>query len=270
MSYPGVEPTDVQTMEPVGTQATSVGVPPNPNPLLAKAAQDMHENALRGPEFVTHTPQTNGVDMDKLVAKAVDDMFALKDTWQPKNTEPVKFVIHCPSGQTVLAKHLTTMDLLEANVIDEIDFFSKKLLPKLDPAGNPVEDEDQGAPLWTLMKDVEKRKRFFTLLNKLIDIAVVKPNVIDDGVEIATKDDGTQFLINGADMSPEDYVKVFGRALPALGPNETYASAVDFGDKMAIFGELNKPLAVIEPFREESSNGTTSLEPSQSNGSEAE
>ena len=267
MSYPGVEPTDVQTMEPVGTQATSVGVPPTPNPLLAKAAQDMHESALRNPEFVA-PPQ--GANLDHLVAKAVDDMFALKDTWQPKNTEPVKFVIHCPSGQTVLAKHLTTMDLLEASIIDEIDFFSKKLLPKLDPAGNPVEDDDAGAPLWTLMKDVEKRKRFFTMLNKLVDIAVLKPNVIDDGVEIATRDDGTQFLINGADMKPEDYQRVFGKILPALGPNETYASAVDFGDKMAIFGELNKPLAVIEPFREESPNGTTSLEHSQGNGSEAE
>lgn len=268
MSYPGVEPADVQTMEPVGTQATSVGVPPTPNPLLAQAAVDMHEKALRGPEFVTEaaTP-VDPAQVHQVVQQAVTDMFALQPVWQQKK-EAVEFVIHLPSGQTVLAKHLSTMDLVEAGLIDDIDFFSKKLLPKLDPAGNPV-DEDESAPLWSLMKEVDKRKRFLSLLNKLIDISILKPKVIDDGLEIATRDDGTQFLIAGAEMKPEDYQRVYGKPLPALTENSTYASAVDFGDKMAIFGELNKPLAVIEPFRGESSNGTNGLEHSESNGSEA-
>lgn len=265
MSYPGVEPTDVQTMEPVGTQATSVGVPPTPNPLLAQASRDMHDSALHRGDFVVSAPKPE--EVQTLVKQAVDDMFALQPVWQTKK-ETVEFVIECPSGQKVLAKHLSTMDLVEAGLIDDIDFFSKKLLPKLDPAGNPV-DEDESTPLWTLMKDVEKRKRFLSLLNKLLDIAILRPKVIDDGLAVATKDDGEQFLIPGAEMKPEDYAKVFGKELPAATGNSTYASAVDFGDKMAIFGELNKPLAVIEPFRGESSDGTNGLEPSQGNGSEA-
>lgn len=260
MSYPGVEPADVQTLEPVGTQVPSAGVP-TPNPLLASASQDMHEDALRNDNFV----HVNPTELKSVVQQAVTDMFALKPNWQPKpkSEKRIQFVISCPSGQNVLANHLTTMDLLEADLIEDLDFFTKKLFPSnVDPAGNPVDEDDdeKGSTIWTVLKDIEKRKKFIGLLNKLIDIAIQKPRVIDDGLEIATKEDGSRFLISGAEMSAEDYEKVFGKKLPELRENETYASAVDFADKMTIFAELNKPLAVIEPFRQESSVSLASME----------
>ena len=271
MSYPGIDPADVQTMNPVGTQEPSAGAH-RVNPLLSRASETMHEEALRRPvqsfersaeQFVTPS------ELNNVVQAAVSDMFALNDTWKPKqNGGATRFVIQCPSGQTVLARHLDTMDLLEAGLIDELDFFTKKLFPrKLDPAGNPddSEDENDGAEIWVILKDIEKRKRFIDLLNKLVDTAIERPRVINDGVEIATDDNGKRFLITGAEMSADDYVKVFGKVLPKLKDNETYASAVDFTDKMKIFGELNKPLSVIQPFREQAVS-VANVGPSESVG----
>lgn len=246
MSYPEVTLTEGQMTNPVGTQEPSVGSSiPTPNSLLTKASEQMHESALRDDDFKV------------AVTQAVTDMFELKPNWKPK-TEKVKFVINCPSGQTVLAKHLNTMDLLEADLIEDLDFFTKRLFPS-----NDVENEEDSS-LWTLLSDITKRRKFVDLLNRLLEISIVKPRVINDGVEIATRADGTQFLISGSEMSAEDNIKVFGRPLPPLGENETYSSAVDFTDKMAVFGELNKPLSVIQPFRQESLVGLASMESSES------
>ena len=259
MSYNEANPLENQTTNPVGTQEFSGGVAtaPTPNPLIAKASEDMHEAALRDENFKAAISQA--------VSESVTDMFALKPNWKPKH-ERIRFVIHCPSGQTVLARHLNTMDLLEANLIEELDFFTKKLFPSnIDPSGNPVEDEDEEEKtIWNVLRDIDKRRRFIDLLNRLIDISVEKPRVINDNIQVATRSDGTHFLITGAEMSPEDYIRVFGKPLPQLKENETYASAVDFTDKMTIFGELNKPLSVIQPFRDESLVSMASMEPSES------
>jgi hypothetical protein len=251
MSYV-VNPLEGDTTNPVGTQELSSGVP-TPNSLLSKASEQMHESALRDESFKA------------VVSEAVSDMFALKPNWKPKS-ERVKFVIQCPSGQKVLAKHLNTMDLLEADLVEDLDFFTKRLFPSnVDESGNVIEnDEDEDSTIWNVLRDIEKRRKFIDLLNRLIDIAIEKPNIINDGIQIATRDNGTRFLISGSEMSPEDYVRVFGHPLPELKENETYASAVDFTDKMTIFGELNKPLSVIQPFRQEPTVGLASMEPSES------
>lgn len=253
MSYV-VNPPESSTTNPVGTQELSGGVP-TPNALLSKASEEMHESALRDPEFKA------------AVTEAVSDMFALKPNWKPKN-DRVKFIIQCPSGQTVLAKHLNTMDLLDANLIEDLDFFTKKLFPaNMDDSGNPIDEGDGSGSIWKVLGDIEKRQKFIDLLNRLLDISIEKPNVIDDGVYIATKDDGSKFIITGAEMSAEDYIKINGHPLKALGENETYASAVDFTDKMTIFGELNKPLSVIQPFRGESVIGLANVEAVESSRS---
>lgn len=247
MSYIDVTPTEGQATNPVGTQEPSVGSIPTPNSLLAGASEQMHESALRDENFKS------------TVTQAVTDMFALKPTWKP-NAERVRFVINCPSGQTVLAKHLNTLDLLEAGLIEDLDFFTKRLFPMNDEEG----EEDS---LWKVLGDIEKRKRFIDVLNRLLAIAIERPKIIDDGIEIATRgQDGSQFLITGSELTFEDNVRVFGRELKPLGENETYASAVDFTDKMAIFGELNKPLSVIKPFRQESLVSLASMESGQSVG----
>lgn len=258
MSYPGLDPVDMQEkVNPVGTQVLSTGDNPTPNSLLSKVSEDMHETVLRD-------ESVDSEKLNKIVQEAVSDMFALKSNWMP-NKPKVQFVINCPSGQTVLATHLNTMDLLEANLVEEIDFFTKRLFPQeLDPSGNPVDNDDDEASIWTVLRDIKKRKRFIDLLNRLLDLSIEKPTVINDGVEIATDSNGKQFLITGSEMSEADYVKIFGRPLPKLEENQTYCSAIDFTDKMVIFGELNKPLSVIQPFRQESSVGLASMEPGES------
>lgn len=258
MSYPGLDPADMQEKtNPVGTQVLSAGDTPTPNSLLSKVSEDMHEAVLRDTSF--------DKKLNDAVQEAVSDMFALKPNWSPTK-QKVNFVINCPSGQKVLAKHLNTMDLLEADLVEEIDFFTKRLFPQdMDPSGNPIDEdeEDTEASIWTVLRDIKKRKRFIELLNRLIELSIEKPSVINDGIEIATDSNGKQFLITGAEMSEADYVKVYGHPLQKLVENQTYCSAIDFTDKMVIFGELNKPLSVIQPFRQEQAVGLASMEPGQ-------
>lgn len=186
-------------------------------------------------------------ELKAAVAQAIKDQFAVTDAWKPR--DKVRFIVECPSGQKCLCKHLTTMDLLEADLIDEIDFFTKRLFPSgVDAQGNPVEqqeDTDDMAPIWELLRDVNKRARFMALLNKIMVVGVVRPIIIDDGIAVVK---------NKVKLGVKDVVPQEGQVL---------ASAIDFADRMAIFSELNKPLSQITPFRKEQALSMASMEPVQ-------
>lgn len=224
MSYPGVDPADVQTMNPVGTQEPSAGASIDPQQLK------------------------------EAVREAVSDQFKVTDGWKSRTKASVHFVVECPSGQKALLKHLDTMDLVGANIIEEMDFFTKALFPaSFDDAGNPVENKPT-QNFWTTLKDPMKRKRFISMLNRLLEVAVVRPKVIDDGIEIETDPEtGEATIKEGSLLTVEgdvEFVTLPNGKKRAIKEGEVVTSAIDFGDKMTIFGELNKPLGMIEPFRE--------------------
>lgn len=214
--YPGVDPTDVVK------EVASVG-------------GQMHEDAL------------NGDLVQKAVKQAIEDEFAVTEGWQQKE---LQFVISCPSGQKCLAKRLNTLDLLEADLLDEIDYFTKRLFPaELDSAGNPVEREFVGS--FTLaLKDPVKRKRIFDLLDKLLNISITRPKI--------------HVLPNSVDI--EQYRNWEGPALPR---GEVWANMVDFQDKIFIFGELNRPLDEIKTFRIEQEVSVANLAAMESVSGEA-
>ena len=199
---------------------------------VVTAGNQLHNEALRG--------AIDPAVLKAAVEDAVRDQFVVTDAWKPKPR--IQFVIECPSGQRCLAKYLNTMDLVDADLIEEVDFFTKRLFPSsFDAAGNPVdqEEEESNDKFWSTLKDNEKKVRFFRLLNKILSVAVVKPKVIDDGVDLQDDEYGNKTVVYGSKARP-------------LRDGEVYASAIDFADKMTIFGELNKPLEQIKPFREES------------------
>lgn len=225
-----------ETTNPVAQQVVSAG-------------NQLHDEALRGGFSQESLRDSLSPELQLAVTQALrdheaaqKDPFAVTNAWLPK--PQVQFVIQCPSGQRCLAKHLNTMDLVDADLIEEVDFFTKKLFPStFDAAGNPVDNDDEelsNQSFWGTLKDAEKKVRFFRLLNKLLTIGIVKPKVVDDGVDIVVDESGTKKV-------------VFGTAARPLREGEVYASAIDFADKITIFGELNKPLEQINPFREESS-----------------
>lgn len=238
MSYPGVDPSDTITAEPVGTQAVSEG----------------------------ETKQLDGEELKKVVEEAVANQFAITDGW--KTPEKIEFVVLCPSGQRALVRRLGTMDLLEAGLIEDMDFFTKALLPAgFDQAGNPVDSTEQPS-FWKALKDPKRRLQFIQLLNRLLEVAVVNPKVIDDGAGIVDNG-GKDVVVLGTSIVRENGIEYLRRADGSLRPfaeNEVKASAIDFTDKMAIFGELNRPLEEIKPFRE-APNGVASVDTVQ--GSES-
>lgn len=176
------------------------------------------------------------------VAQALREEFAVT-AWKPQ--EKVRMMITCPSGQRCLLKHLTQMDLLEADLIEEIDFFTKNLFPT-----EGKKDDDDLEDVWSLLRDPEKRCRFFQLLNRLMVVGVVRPQIVDDGVAVVTDSQGRK-------------VCKLGMKKLTLKEGQVPASLIDFADRMAIFSELNKPLSEITPFRKEQVISLASLEPSK-------
>ncbi|AEK07472.1 tail assembly chaperone [Mycobacterium phage Send513] len=239
MSYPGVDPTDTITKEPVGTQEVSVGETPTPAALLASAAGDQ-------------APQ----DVDEAVKAAVKDLFAVNEkAWKPKRV--VKFVVDCPSGQVALVKHLDTLDLIEHDLVEELDFFTRKLFPAdIDASGNPVEVQAKVEDnIWQALRDPEKRRRFLEVTGRLMQAASIKPKIIHDGVVLVEDKDsaetGRKTTKFGYELDMAEQLEHFKRPIPPLKDGEVYSGYVDFADRMAFFQELNKPLGMIEPFREE-------------------
>lgn len=219
-------PVESEELNPVGTQEDSAGEP----------------------------------SIKETVEQIVRDQFAVTEGWQPKKT--VKFVIECPSGQTALVKHLDTRDLLRANLLEEMDRFTKELIPNLDAQGKPVvEKDEEEVGIWSILREPEKRRRFFDMTNRLMCIAAVKPKIIDDGVALRHNEDGELEEVFGHEVeSIDEQIKLFQKPVPPLKDGEAYAGAIDFTDRMAFFQELNKPLALIEPFREESNAVLASVE----------
>ena len=244
-------PDETETPNPVGAQEVSQG-----DTELAKQSQKAHDAAL------------NGLDpkaLEEAVTKAVRDQFAVTEGWQPKRT--VKFIIDCPSGQPALVKHLDTKDLLRANLLEEMDRFTKELFPQIDQAGNVVEKEEDSERdgVWAILRSPEKRCKFFEMTNRLMCVAAIKPKIVNDGVALRTNEDGEQEEVFGCEVEDVDeQLKLFGKPVPKLKEDEAYAGAIDFADRMAFFQELNKPLGMIEPFREESDAVLECMEPIKS------
>lgn len=236
MSYPGVDPSDTQQTNPVGTQERTEG------------------------DFKTSPGEQQVIDKQALkeaVREVAADIFAPTSAWSQNST--INFVVECPSGQRALVKHLNTMDLINADLIEEVDIFTRMLFPvALDPTGAPVEIDEAAVnkSFWENLKDPDKKLRFFRLLNALLELSVVKPRVIDDGVALVEENGKT--------------VVKFGTNNVTLGPGEVASSAIDFADKMHIYGMLNQPLESIKPFREGSQENVPAVSEVERVGSSAE
>jgi hypothetical protein len=246
MSYPGVDvnPDEVFT-KPAGTQEASPG---EPKP-IEKQSQEVHDAALK-----------------EAVGKAVDDMFAVTDAWKPRHI--VKFVVNCPSGQSVLVKHLDTMDMIDADLLDEMDFFTRRIFSEqVDDSGN------MDTSLMPALKDPEKRQRFFELTGKLMEAASIRPKIIHDGVFIVPfdpeKPEGKKTTRFGHQLT-DAQKKDFNVSIPNLQAGQAYSGSIDLGDRMSFFNDLNKPLQVIEPFREEQTVVLQHMAPSEGHGDKTE
>lgn len=215
-----------------------------------------------------------GVDpeaLEQAVKKAVEDQFAITDAWSVR--EPVRFIIECPSGQRVLAKHLETRDLLRVNLIEEMDKFAKQLFPSaFDDHGNPIDRKDaENQTIWSLLREPEKRETFFSMTNRLMVASSIRPKVVDDGVALRENEAGEKVEVFGYEIKDiDEQIALFGKPVPPLKDGEVYAGVIDLADRLAFFTELNKPLEAIEPFREESDAVLASVESSQGAGLQTE
>lgn len=221
----------------------------------AGASQEMHETALR--------TEDGSEEFKKAIAQAIQDQFNVTDAWKPRKV--IKFIVPCPSGQQALVKHLSTMDLIRADLIEDLDSFQRKLFPaELDDQGRPVE-RNSGLTFFKMMSDPERRVKFLDVTARLMSVCSVKPRIINDGVALVDTDTYKQIFgeepanddelhdVFGYQVESIDHqIKLFGKPVPLVKDGEAYAGVIDLPDRFAFFTELNKPLELIAPFREPS------------------
>jgi hypothetical protein len=261
MSYPGVDPGDVQTMNPVGTQENSSG---EPQKFQYKEVTKEDGSKVLVPQDPP-VPVPNAL-LKEQVQQTVSDMFAPTDAWSPRG--PVKFKHEFPSGQVALVKHLGTMDLIEYDLLDELDFFTRRLFGAVTETDEKT-GETKSETLSDSLRDPAKRVRFLNLTGQLMAAALVKPKIVHDGCAVIEVE-GKEKVKSGYQMSEEDQIKYLGGPIPKLGKGEVYSGPIDFADRMSLFHELNKPLKQIEPFREESATVVQDMAASEGNGDKTE
>lgn len=259
MSYPGVDPDETIQTNPVGTQDVSSG------PLPYRTV-DLPDGTKRLDPIVP--PEL----LKAQVQQEISNRFAVTDSWKPR--QKVRFVHEFPGGQTALLQHLGTMDLVERGLVEELDFFTRRLFPvSIDAGGNPVEGQDKPETLLQSLAVPEKRARFMDLTGKLLAAASVEPSVVHDGVAVQETEDGTKKVVFGyqaIDWPIDKQVELFGSPVPKLAEGQVYSGPVDWEDRMSLFNALNQPLKQIEPFREGPPTVLQDLAGEQGNGGSAE
>lgn len=265
MSYPGVDPDETVMTNPVGTQEVSSG---NPE-LEAEVQRRLKQVIETGVPY--QEPSVSSVKNE--VHKAVSDMFAPTDAWQGKE-EKVQFKHEFPSGQTALIQYLGTMDLVEYGLVEELDFFTRKLFPaNIDQSGNPVEAEEKSETLLQSLSDPEKRARFLDLTGKLLAAASIRPSIVHDGVIVREDEEGKQKVVFGyqaINWPIDEQVKFFGAPIARKKDGQVYSGPIGFEDRMSLFHALNQPLRQIEPFRDEPATVLPDLAGVEGNGGSAE
>lgn len=234
--------TETVKTNPVGAQEVSSEIVP-PKVKRAKETDDGDVDFATTPEF------------EKAVEEAVKTQFDVKpDSWGIRTV--FKFMLDFPSGQRALVKHLHQTDLVRYDLLEELDFFTKRLFPPAyDASGKPIEPEEgERTDIYATLRDPEKRLRFYELTNKLLAVAMIKPQVINDGVAIIHDDDLDQDVeVFGHEVTDIDkQIELFGKPVRPLDDsiNQSYAGTIPFSDRMYLFHALNQPLEQIEPFRE--------------------
>lgn len=243
-----------------------------------KPAETQEPSTGSSPQEPTVKPESE--EFKKAVAQAIKDQFRVTDAWMPR--EILKFVVSCPSGQQVLVKHLDTLDLIRADLVEDLDSFQRKLFPAtLDDQGRPVE-RDAGRTFLKMMSNPTARVRFLDVTGRLMAVCSIKPKIVNDGVTLVDRDTFKRIIgedtANEAEQqdifgyqveSIDDQIKLFGKPVPPLAENEAYAGVIGLPDRFTFFTELNKPLELIAPFREPSES-ISGLETMQGNGSSSE
>lgn len=267
------DPTESETLTPVEAQDDSSGR--TTIKYIEKPDPTGQFDVIAEPQISEEEKARKQKEFEDAVAEAVKHQFDVKPTgWGIKMV--TKFIVNFPSGQTALVKHMDATDLVRHDLLEELDFFTKRLFPPAyDAAGNPVEPDDgERTDLYATLRDPKKRLRFLDLTNRLLALAVVKPKIVNDGVALRFDEDlGEEVDVFGYEVEDiDEQIALFGKAVKPLEDpeHETYAGTVDFTDRMHLFQALNQPLELIEPFREGSNALLEDLERKQSTGDSTE
>lgn len=109
---------------------------------------------------------------------AGDDRYA-PTAWKSNLRE-----IELPSGQLCLAKRIPVDELVEAGLVDDFDQLTgfvqtKHVNKKMRSGGPPIREADIDRQMREILKDPEKLRSMVAKANAIVQMVVVKPEILD-------------------------------------------------------------------------------------------
>lgn len=150
------------------------------------------------------------------------DKYALT-VWGNKADEGKDFTT--PSGQLCRIRKLEMLDILELDIIDLMDTFTKQLVAEPGKS-KEQEEEATGAAFLDMLRDPARRHKVIDAINDVVPRAVIAPAV--------------------EPLPEKNYRKV---------PGTLYVDDLSLEDRFAIFGESFQGWGDVSKFREEEAEG---------------
>lgn len=130
--------------------------------------------------------------------------------WGNKNEEGRDLTL--PSGQKCRVRKIGMEDILELDLIDLMDTFTKQLTA--EPSDKKTEEDATGDAFMEMLKDPDRRHKIITAINSVVPRAVIAPSVEPLPEKSYKKAPG---LIYVDDISLEDRFAIFGASFDGWG-----------------------------------------------------
>lgn len=137
--------------------------------------------------------------------------------WGNKAEEGKDFTT--PSGQLCRVRKLEMLDILELDIMDLMDTFTKQLVAE---PGKEATEEATGMAFLDMLRDPQRRDKIIDAINNVVPRAVIAPVV--------------------EPLPEKQYRKV---------PGTLYVDDISLEDRFAIFGESFQGWGDVSKFREE-------------------
>lgn len=143
-----------------------------------------------------------------------NDPYALTG-WGSQSREKEKDLT-LPSGQRCRVRMLGMEDILELDLLDAMDTFSKHLIKDVKkPGKQETEEEDSGLEFLKMLKDGDRMKDLRKTVDKVVPVVVLKPQVWPNPGKNKTPDPGKLYV---KDIDLSDKFVIFSAVFEGFGP----------------------------------------------------
>ena len=152
--------------------------------------------------------------------------------WAEKESE--EFDLSLPSGQLCLVRKLKMEDIIKAGLIDDLDYFSTKLVTSGSKKSKNASEQEQTPGdldgddgLIRALGDPAKFKKITDVMDKVVALVVLQPQISTKPLHKLGKDAAGKVFIG--DIGFDDKIAIFSRTFTGLGDMSRFHEGEDEG-----------------------------------------